>query len=87
MTSCACSADFGSRTIPSARQFPFQGILPTFRRFGGEGDPPVFPGAEPIHWGFDDPAEASAERRTETFRRVRDEIMQRLRLFILSNRD
>jgi arsenate reductase len=48
---------------------------------------PVFPGAEPIHWGFDDPAEAPASREIETFRRVREEIMQRLRLFVLSNRD
>jgi arsenate reductase len=47
---------------------------------------PVFPGAEPIHWGFDDPAEASAERQLDTFRRVRDEIRQRLRLFLLANR-
>lgn len=48
---------------------------------------PVFPGAEPIHWGFDDPVDAPAERQLEAFRRVRDEIAQRLRLFVLSNRD
>jgi arsenate reductase len=47
---------------------------------------PIFPGAEPIHWGFDDPADAAATREVETFRRVRDEIMQRLRLFLLANR-
>jgi arsenate reductase (thioredoxin) len=47
---------------------------------------PIFPGAEPIHWGFDDPAEAPAARQLETFRRVREEILQRLRLFLLSNR-
>ena len=46
---------------------------------------PVFPGAEPIHWGFDDPAEAPLDRQLETFRRVRDEIQQRLRLFLLAN--
>jgi len=46
---------------------------------------PVFPGAEPIHWGFDDPAEAPAEKQLEAFRRVRNEIQQRLRLFLLSN--
>jgi len=46
---------------------------------------PVFPGAEPIHWGFDDPAEAPSNRQMETFRRVRDEIQQRLRLFLLAN--
>jgi arsenate reductase len=47
---------------------------------------PVFPGAEPIHWGFDDPAEAPADRQLETFRRVRDEIRQRLNLFLLAVR-
>jgi arsenate reductase (thioredoxin) len=46
---------------------------------------PVFPGAEPIHWGFDDPAEAPSARELETFRRVRDEIRQRLRLFLLAH--
>jgi len=46
---------------------------------------PIFPGAEPIHWGFDDPAEAPPGRELETFRRVRDEIRQRLRLFLLAN--
>lgn len=46
---------------------------------------PIFPGAEPIHWGFDDPAEAPSNRQIETFRRVRDEIQQRLRLFLLAN--
>lgn len=47
---------------------------------------PIFPGAEPIHWGFDDPAEAPADRQLETFRRVRDEIRQRLHLFLIANR-
>ena len=47
---------------------------------------PVFPGAEPLHWGFDDPAEAPAERQLDTFRRVRDEIRQRINLFLLANR-
>ena len=46
---------------------------------------PIFPGAAPIHWGFDDPAEAPPERQVQTFRRVRDEIRQRLNLFLLSN--
>ena len=45
---------------------------------------PVFPGAEPIHWGFDDPAEAPLDRQLETFRRVRDEINRRLDLFVLA---
>jgi arsenate reductase len=46
---------------------------------------PIFPGAEPIHWGFDDPAEAPSDRQLEVFRRVRNEIQQRLRLFLLAN--
>jgi arsenate reductase (thioredoxin) len=48
---------------------------------------PVFPGSSPIHWGFDDPADAEPEQQPVAFRRVRDEIMQRIRLFLLSNRD
>ena len=46
---------------------------------------PIFPGeTERIHWGFDDPAEAegSEEQRLRVFRRVRDEILARLRLFV-----
>ncbi len=46
---------------------------------------PIFPGAEPINWGFDDPAEAPLDKELQTFRRVRDEILQRLRLFLLAN--
>lgn len=46
---------------------------------------PIFPGAEPMHWGFDDPAEAPPEKQMEVFRRVRNEIQQRLRLFLLAN--
>ena len=50
---------------------------------------PVFPSSTPIHWGFDDPAEARGEHATQikTFRRVRDEIASRLRLFVLANKD
>jgi arsenate reductase len=50
---------------------------------------PIFPGAVSIHWGFDDPAEArgSDDARLETFERVRDEILSRLRLFALANKD
>lgn len=46
---------------------------------------PVFPGdAERIHWGFDDPAAATGaeEQQLRVFRRVRDEIAQRIRLFV-----
>lgn len=46
---------------------------------------PVFPGnAKRIDWSFDDPAavEGDEETRLETFRRVRDEIRERLRAFV-----
>jgi arsenate reductase (thioredoxin) len=46
---------------------------------------PVFPGApERIAWDFDDPAavEGDHETRLHAFRRVRDEILGRLRLFL-----
>jgi arsenate reductase len=46
---------------------------------------PVFPGAERTsHWGFDDPAEAEgdSEARLKVFRRVRDEIAERIRRFL-----
>ena len=44
---------------------------------------PIFPGAESIHWGFDDPADAPPERQLQAFRNVRDEIRQRIRLFLI----
>ena len=45
---------------------------------------PVFPGAVTIrHWSFDDPAAAPLETRREVFRRVRDEIANRLCLFLI----
>jgi arsenate reductase len=46
---------------------------------------PVFPGAAPIHWSFDDPAEAPPDSQLQTFRRVRDEIRRRLDLFLLAH--
>jgi arsenate reductase len=48
---------------------------------------PVFPGASPIHWKIDDPAAADLPLQLEVFRRVRDEIQQRIRLFLLANGD
>lgn len=51
---------------------------------------PVFPGkTERIHWSFDDPAAATGDEEVilETFRRVRDEIRERLRLFIVATSD
>lgn len=48
---------------------------------------PVFPGArETAHWGFDDPSEAQGDEdeRMAVFRRVRDEIARRVRMFALA---
>jgi arsenate reductase (thioredoxin) len=48
---------------------------------------PVFPGAEQTaHWGFDDPSEATGteEERLAVYRRVRDEIAGRVRMFVLA---
>jgi arsenate reductase (thioredoxin) len=48
---------------------------------------PVFPGAdETAHWGFEDPSEAPGdeEERMAVFRRVRDEIARRIRMFALA---
>ena len=49
---------------------------------------PIFPGrVERIHWSFDDPAAAEGDEaaRLAVFRRVRDEIRERLRGFISAN--
>jgi arsenate reductase len=46
---------------------------------------PIFPGATSVlHWSFDDPAEAQGdeEARLAVFRRVRDEIAERVREFM-----
>jgi arsenate reductase (thioredoxin) len=48
---------------------------------------PVFPGAEETaHWGFDDPSAVTGDddQRMAVFRRVRDEIARRVRIFALA---
>jgi arsenate reductase len=52
---------------------------------------PVFPGGESLHWGFDDPAEATGteDERLAVFERVFGEIAMRIRPFaaaVLSER-
>ncbi len=43
-----------------------------------------FPQAEAIHWKFDNPLELdTAEKQVRAFRAVRDQIAQRLRLFVI----
>ncbi len=49
---------------------------------------PTFPAdVESLHWSFDDPAEAEGddEERMPVFRRVRDEIVARVREFIATS--
>lgn len=49
---------------------------------------PVFPGnTQRIHWSFEDPAAAGGdeESRLAVFRKVRDEILHRLRFFVLTS--
>jgi arsenate reductase len=48
---------------------------------------PLFPGRDPLHWEFDDPAEVEDERQLNVFRRVRDEIQEHVREFVSSARD
>ena len=45
---------------------------------------PVWPGAEMVHWSFADPADAvgTDEQKLAVFRRILNEIQQRLRLYI-----
>jgi len=50
---------------------------------------PLFPGETTrIHWGFDDPSQATGTDadRLETFRRVRDEILTRLHQWLAAER-
>lgn len=50
---------------------------------------PIFPGkTKRIHWSFDDPASAEGDEdaRHAVFRRVRDEIRERLKEFISNRR-
>ncbi len=50
---------------------------------------PIFPGRTTrIHWRFDDPSQATGteEERLQTFRRIRDEILAKLRAWLASDR-
>lgn len=46
---------------------------------------PVFPGARTLHWELPDPAEAqSPQQALEAFRRVRDDLAERVQAFLRS---
>jgi len=50
---------------------------------------PVFPGTtNRVHWSFDDPAAVEGDEldRLAVFRRVRDEILHRLQLFVANDK-
>lgn len=48
---------------------------------------PIFPSASRVlHWSFEDPAGAPADERLDVFRRVRDEIADRLCRFVLDEK-
>jgi arsenate reductase len=69
---------------PSSQPFDF--VITVCDRANEEC--PVFPAVNArIHWSLDDPAQAigSEAERLQMFRRVRDEIRQRVRLFLISN--
>ena len=74
-----------SKTVDRFLGEPFSWVLTVCDR--ARQTCPVFPGAQnSAHWGFDDPAEAEgteAERLT-VFRRVRDEINSRVKMFVLA---
>jgi arsenate reductase len=80
--------DIGSQESRSVARFagqPFAWVITVCDR--ARESCPIFPGAEQTaHWGFDDPAEAQGtdEERLAVFRRVRDQIRDRLRMFILA---
>lgn len=47
---------------------------------------PVWPGAQMIHWNFPDPSAAPDDQKLEVFRRVRNELLQGLRLFVQAHK-
>jgi arsenate reductase len=71
-----------SKTLEQFRSQDFDYVITVCDR--ANESCPNFPGkAERIHWSLDDPSAAvgSDQERLETFRRIRDEIMWRLRIF------
>lgn len=74
-----------SKSLDEFRDTPFDHVITVCDN--ANETCPIFPGAaKRIHWSFDDPAEAvgSDEQRLAMFRRVRDEIADKLRTFASS---
>lgn len=74
-----------SKSLDEFRDTPFDHVITVCDN--ANETCPIFPGAaKRIHWSFDDPAEAvgSDEQQLAMFRRVRDEIADKLRTFASS---
>ena len=74
-----------SKTVERYIGEPFEWVITVCDR--ARQSCPVFPGAESTaHWGFDDPADAEGteEQRLQVYRRVRDEINARVKMFVLA---
>jgi arsenate reductase len=74
-----------SKTVGRYLGEPFQWVVTVCDR--ARQTCPVFLGADHTdHWGFDDPAEAEGPEteRLAVFRRVRDEINARIKIFVLT---
>jgi arsenate reductase len=82
--------DISHHTSKSLDQFltePFDFIITVCDR--AKESCPIFPGdAVRIHWSFDDPAavEGGEQERLRVFRRIRDELVARLRLFVAAQK-
>ncbi len=72
-----------SKTLDRFLQQPFDWLITVCDN--ARQNCPIFPGVEQTaHWGVDDPAEVqgSEARRLEAFRQARDDLRNRIRLFI-----
>jgi arsenate reductase len=87
---CQIGIDIGHQKSKSLEVFlnePFDYVITVCDR--AKESCPIFPGAtRTLHWSFDDPAAVpgSEPERLATFRRVRDEILNRIRLFLAAQR-
>jgi protein-tyrosine-phosphatase len=77
--------DLGGRVVKATRDvlsFSFDFVITLSDR--AKSECPRFPEAQLVHWQFDDPlAELDAAKWQRLFRSLRDQIAQRVRLFVL----
>ena len=77
-----------SKTLDRFLGAPWDYVVTVCDRAGEQC--PVFPGpARRIHWSFEDPSAASGseDARLDTFRKVRDQIAERLRGWLAAGPD